>query len=113
MKKELLTIRAAALAEDVREQAHDLLKLSDDELVERAYDLVTEEYKSEDDWYWILGEIFERFSPEAELRSMERGYRGDDAEDVAINIAASRQGFYERQAARLAYRAAEFGGGDG
>lgn len=106
-EKERLIMRADKLAEDLRERECELMRLSDDELVQKTYALVTESERTSfngDDWYWILSEIFERFAPDAELRNIDHGYRDDD--DAEINTAASRQFFYGRQAARLAYQAA-------
>lgn len=105
--------RAETLAKELSEQTRELLRLSDDEILQKAYDLagqVEREHVDSDQWYWILGEIFERFAPEAELRNFERGWKSAPATlgeaDAAIEIAASRQSFYERQAARLAFKAA-------
>lgn len=101
--------RGDALAEDVAERQRAMLRLTDDELVQKAYDLALfseDNHVDPDEWYVILGEVFERFAPEAELRNFERSYRDEpDRLDAEINIASAREYFYRRQAARIAYQA--------
>lgn len=100
-KDEMLTVRAEKLGEDLGEKTLELLKLSDLEVMERAYEFADDS----DEWYSLLDEIFERFAPEAWVKNTIKQYEGEST--PAIEVACSRQYFYERSAARLAYRAAE------
>jgi hypothetical protein len=76
----------------------DLVALSDEALVTRIYELVREiEDPLSDEFYWYLGEAFERFAPDAEWQHRFASYTPAERPS---ELGALRESMAARAAAR-------------
>jgi hypothetical protein len=95
----------AASGETSRSFHDSLPSRSDMELIELAYELVPTEPPRETDWlYGVLGEIFERWAPEAMWLELTKSVRDGGVSDLAFEMGGHREGMVKRANARIAAR---------